>query len=41
MNTHDASNPKASNFEINNGGLVPHRHGKLTLFLKMKNSNDD
>ena len=32
LDTHNASNPKASNFKTNNGGLVPHSHGKLTWF---------
>ena len=37
LDTHNASNPKASNFKINNGGLVPHRHGKTHLFLTTMN----
>ena len=33
LDTHNTSNPKASNFETNNGELVPQRHGEtLTWF---------
>ena len=31
LDTHNISNPKASNFETNNGKLVLHRHGENSL----------
>ena len=36
LDTHNTSNPKASNSKINKGGLVPHSHGeKLTSKMKV------